>query len=1667
MEILDDIEENVQKNPIYQKLSTASQKLNEFLTKEISNFPKIFNPNYQSLQEVESHLKKISLPNKYVCAKYINILPGWTCKECARYTDSIFCHECYKKSKHLHKGHHLYFLPNSGGMCGCGEPEALSTFCPEHSGPHMTQRYIDEYIAKVFDEELLEKLKKFFDKIFEEIYYYLLLGEKCELFCPELLDIYLDNMLGEEHYIISEEKIYINSSKNDFKKVFEYFLDFLNSITKDNLGMLYLISNYFMKSNFNKNLVNDDYKTNHRCVKFDINNIEIIKTGDEPHICQCPFFTLLVLNWRDNIEVNQNLLLSFTRNFPLKHAFGIIYFCFFEKILQNKNTNFIDNRIQFILDYSTKLLVEKTNIIEETYDIFYKYCCEKMKGNEIKNYLINDIYLYARIIDYDSTLFSMPITKNSMKNSKYLIKRIIDCMCLIHNKNEFRTINPHPIFQNKGCSGKLIDLEIKLLNIIQSIDMFTNWSDIKNIKEIFNYLINKITNQKSEGIKQLKHDEFSFHLGLYRCFGLLINYFCFYYALSNNCTLLNSIEYFKTNFFESKNQLENFISIILNDYFKLFAFVSGIKNGFFNYYESMYIYSRVYFIDQQFIKLDITLLKYLLSISENDLKFYDLLKKTNIEQTFSFFQNIFSITKENKIMIKKNLSSDELLDLLNSTKDIFPNVINYGDNLQIIQSLYQQCNTQIDSNIIQHYINGTLDELTNSKMLNINIDEFHSIMHIKLILDFLVIVIKDDSSLYYNLMKLYKTTSSALTKKELFENIKKNKHCMKDLNNIIKEKIVCEFTSNGNLNNIDTILKKIDDYLLIIFEENEINDILEELTSNKKIGNKQLYYLKDSSFKYFDTSFYYSSKDCSNAQKYIYDFKKNLVKAYNTYFFQNSELTFDLYECVYEKIFLNENNLQFLYRVIKKIFWNEKNNNKDVTTLKYIILPVILKYLSIFGCINTKSFIEYKIKNEETINEIILILSNSVEDKNNQILFNEENIIEVINQLNSYKIINTNIKNDLTKLNKYELNFDKINQIKDMKNVIIKNDSNDNNNCKNKKIKEKLRNKMKYNNIKFFDNAKNDKEIFNEINIQNEIEEQNIDDENETMCFFCRKKIKLNSFDEPYGQGGYAFSDYFFSNSLNSSINEELKIINKENNTNHNISKKNKSIKFTSCGHYFHFSCYNLENNDAISCPLCLKNINILIPPLNNFYSKYEFLKPYTIKSLYEKNEINLEVNLFVDMINDFLSNILNYSEDDDIMEKFIVIFKYSFNYIENLFYYKASNFHKLQQIKMHQNFILIIRLLLKIDIIDSQKVINDVIDNLSHLIKGPTQEENILNNYENMYYIEIFEKILLYLSVIFDYYVMKETALYIIYIFLPYICFGLYLKDSIAKSDYFPYFDEKISENLNLDNVLEYIELNNEKIMNVLKLFLQKFALMKLITNYNQKEEDIITNKLYDLNITEYFSFLGINNSNIESSINNDNNKDSLKFKTILEIFNKSLNTPNIFEDKIENKFDFNEMINSLIKNIKKEKNSKDKHLIKKELLVHFSLIKFKFIELEENYFDLIEKYLEKECIICNNVSRYYYICLICGNKICHTTLCDRFFVHKKNCGGKNCIFLNMDDGEIMIADNTKKYYTGLYLNKQGVGPNSKRVNNGYKLDKEKQAQYFRNYISYDFHFN
>ena len=1671
--------ETIHKNDFYKKIRIESENILSFLEETQKQLPKLFDSNFQSLDEVENYLKKISLPNKFVCAKSISDIPGWTCKECDKYTDSIFCHECYKKSKHLHKGHHLYFLPNSGGMCGCGEPEALYIFCPEHSGPHMTQIEIDDYISKVFKKDLLDKLKNYFDIFFKKISYYLILLEKLDLFCPEIFEKKYKDEIEEidEFKELTSEKNYILALKKLFKSVLQNFFDFIKTITNNNLGMLYLISNYFMSNHFNKDLIEEDYKTNHRCVKFGIKDIEIIESNNELHICQCPFFTLLLLNWRDNIKVDQDLLLSFTKCFPLKHGFGIIYFSFFEKILQNKNLNLISNRIQFILDYSTKILAEKTNIIEETYEVFYKYFYEQLKENTINNDIIERINLYAKIMNYDCSLYSMPITKNLMNNKVIiLIKRIVDCICLIHNKIKFKSIYPHPIFQNKGCSEKLINLEMKLLNIIESINMFTDWKDINNIKEIFKYIIDKIINQKSEGIEQLYNNEFSFHIGLYRCLGILINYFCFYYSFNNKSSIINSIEFFSKNFFESKNQLENLIDIILNDYFKFFGFISGIKNGFFNYYDYMNIYPTIYFLDQQLLKIDITLIKYLLSLTENNFNLYEYLQKTNIENSFTFFEKIFLPYNKDIINNIKNidinkenyLSSDELINLLNNTNDIFPSAINYGNNLQLIQTLHENLNITINSNTIENYINGDLEAYLGLKNLKIDIDEINNIMHTKLILDILIMIIKDDSTPYYNLMKYYKNTSSTQTKNELFEKIKQNKYCMKDLNNIIKEKIICQFVAKGNLNNLEQIMENIDDYLFNIFEEKDINDILEKLTLNKKIGNNQLFYLRDSSFNFFDVSFYYSYKDISNSQKYIYDFKKDLVKSYNTYFFQPSELIFDFYEKVFQKILLKENNLEFIHKIIEHLLLTEKDNEK-INSIKYIILPELLKFLSIFGCINTESFISFKIKNEDLINKIIQILSDFIKDKGKSIQINIiDNINEVINQLKTFKFINNEVKSDFSKLKKYDYNLDyieKLNTINTSKIGIELNDEGKNN-AKLKSIKNKLKDKMKDKNKNFLENILDDKKIFNEIHINTVIDE-NINELDEEMCFYCRNKIKLNSFDEPYGKGGYYFQDYFSSNALRATIKSELKKINKEIHYENDLSQKNNSnnlsIKIISCGHYFHLSCFKLNNNGSSSCPLCLKNLNILIPPLNNFHDKYDFFKPYEIQSLIEQKEVEeFSHNIFGEIINDFLSYYLNYTHDDDLLKKIIIIFKSSFNYLENIFYYKATNFHKLQQIQIHKNFILSVRYIVKADILSSNDIFNNIIENLSHLVKGPTDVENILNNYESMYYNDILEQIILYLSILFDYNIIKELVLYIIYIFLPYITFGFYLKDLIANIDIFPYLDEKILDKLNINILIEYIQKNNERLMECFKLFLKKLSLVKFITDYNNpnEKEDNILNNFNDLNIKDYLSLLGID------VFNSEKNVDDIKLTNIFEILSKSLNTSKIFEGKIGKELDYIKIFDLLIKNVKTLSIEKEKHLIKKELMVQFSPVIFQFIKLDENYFDFVEKYLEKKCIICSKVSRFFYVCLICGNKVCHTTECNDCFAHKRNCGGKYCIFIDFEDGQFFVASNQKKFYTSLYNNKQGIGPNSKRINNEYILNKEKEEQYFRNFICYDFHF-
>jgi hypothetical protein len=377
---------------------------------------------------------------------------------------------------------------------------------------------------------------------------------------------------------------------------------------------------------------------------------------------------------------------------------------------------------------------------------------------------------------------------------------------------------------------------------------------------------------------------------------------------------------------------------------------------------------------------------------------------------------------------KNNINSDTLLEILNNAYDIFPPSIDYGNNLQIISSLHNQFNTTVTPAIIQEYINNG-----NGNNFAHNEDILESdFIQIEFLLELLLTLTNDDSSPYWSLMRFYKYTSSTKTKSDLFDVLRKNKNAMKDLENILREEIVHEILSNGNLSDLTTLKKNIDDYLIDLFDEKDFCRILDELTSSKMIGEKKMFYLKDSSFKYLDIYYYYSPVDKSESLKYIFDFKKDKAKTYNTYYFNPSKLTFDFFKLVHEKILLNKNNLKIILKIIEKLFSNElkkeeEEDENDINSKINSFCPIILKYLSIFGCINTHSFFKFKVDNEKLIDEICQILSNAIsQNKENQFIEKdlEDNINEVINQLNKFKAIKIQINNNLSKLNEYDYNIE-------------------------------------------------------------------------------------------------------------------------------------------------------------------------------------------------------------------------------------------------------------------------------------------------------------------------------------------------------------------------------------------------------------------------------------------------------------------------------------------------------------------------------------------------------------------------------------------------------------------------------------------------------------------
>ena len=108
--------------------------------------------------------------------------------------------------------------------------------------------------------------------------------------------------------------------------------------------------------------------------------------------------------------------------------------------------------------------------------------------------------------------------------------------------------------------------------------------------------------------------------------------------------------------------MQKLIDIIIFDYLKFFGFISGIRNEYFNYYEDLGLYTDFYYKNERLLKFDFILLKYCFAMSEKKLTFDYILKSSNIENTYSFFNSIFK--SENANNLEKRDENDQYKDIL-------------------------------------------------------------------------------------------------------------------------------------------------------------------------------------------------------------------------------------------------------------------------------------------------------------------------------------------------------------------------------------------------------------------------------------------------------------------------------------------------------------------------------------------------------------------------------------------------------------------------------------------------------------------------------------------------------------------------------------------------------------------------------------------------------------------------------------------------------------------------------------------------------------------------------------------------------------------------------------------------------------------------------------------
>ena len=936
---------------------------------------------------------------------------------------------------------------------------------------------------------------------------------------------------------------------------------------------------------------------------------------------------------------------------------------------------------------------------------------------------------------------------------------------------------------------------------------------------------------------------------------------------------------------------------------------------------------------------------------------------------------------------------------------------------------------------------------TNNSWTDSEVDYF---VFNKKILTLFLSLLRNNTCFLYNLSSGFIMSKFNRIRDTLIEDIfQKNINYFMELT---KELIIEQIIEKVNSASFSEIYNKIFLCLSNFFGEKYIKDIILTLTNQIVTKDNEIKFsLKDEIFSFVDLNYIIHPPSNLKVEKYINDLKNEKISIFNIYIYPNNKYESKLIEDNYNQLYFNTENFDFIFKYINFLITKVKEG-----ALVENFLSILLNYLSTFLSIETSQI--SSLRENIKIDLIPILENNDLSDT----------------KLKSYcKYVAQKLKN-------------------------------------NKNNENKIQNEIKS------EEKKEEKSIQQDDKTKTEENQNN----KELLCMICNNPIEKNNIEKPYGVLGDIISDNYIANAFYQTIKKEYNK-HKEKNPQlkefdqmYNIPSDSASARIISCNHYAHFSCFfkqYIQDDLCISifkCPLCNRLNNTFVPKLYEYTNEQTkgFFKGFDFNFIFEFGKEHIEE--YVKEIEAEKKEELKENEDknennNEIKEEnvnFIKEYPYLVNsckYFIETFFVKSvkikginlesdiwktvfdkytpglgihyrdlfSFFDNIEQknpsIILWRNFVLSMRLMLKLDIINKEKYFLRLYKLIKEFItlKFDSTIESFIKN--NSVKTNIWE-ILLLISFLFEYEEVEGYEKYILYMVLPIYAVGLFWR-KLYLDNAFCSSKEIFSEKLTMDELNKFLK-DDTSINMAIVQFVKQLLFNKAIMNKNIDIDNISLELNDNLDLLNLGDLKNKNLIELLDELEKLIDADSVNEK--MKHINNNFKTQNNYKDI------FQMLLNNIIEDVKNEKCD---NVLHGNLFGACLPTIYKFIDLPENALDFEYQLYNKECEYCKKKGQLSLLCLYCGKKICNSEECTveingnkigGVFIHSHKCGGWRSAFLRSRDCSVMFGCSNFTFgkLVPLYLDEFGECNIKDKLGRELKLNHEAVKKCLKIFTEYTY---